>query len=121
MNHDISDLMTLLCLKWVPPILMSLQDAPKRPGELCRQMPITKKVLSQTLKELQAHGLVARETKKLIPLHVEYSLTDTGLRVCDLVALIHDWAVRNADVMRPGGSPEADAEEHPREPHAKDA
>ncbi|MGB0651826.1 MAG: winged helix-turn-helix transcriptional regulator [Thermoplasmatota archaeon] len=43
------------------------------------------RTLSQRLKELEARGLVQREVFPEVPVRVEYSLTDKGLRFGDLI------------------------------------
>lgn len=55
-------------------------------------MNITDAVLSATLKELIADGLVARKQYDEIPPRVEYSLTDKGNSVVPILQTICKWS-----------------------------
>ena len=63
--------------KWKPLILWHLYEGGvRRFLELQRLIPgITRKVLTQHLRELERHGVVARQIFDEMPLRVEYSLT----------------------------------------------
>ncbi len=63
-----------------------------RYGELKRLLsPITHKMLSTQLKELEKDGLVHREEYQQIPPKVEYSLTQMGRDLKPVVKEIHNW------------------------------
>jgi len=65
--------------RWKTIILYILSDHTRRFGEISVRMPsISRKVLTEQLKELEADGLINRERFKEIPPRVEYSLTDLG-------------------------------------------
>jgi DNA-binding HxlR family transcriptional regulator len=53
---------------------------------------ISPKTLSDTLKELQAEGIVQRESFAEIPPRVEYSLTDAGLELRKAIIPLLQWA-----------------------------
>src|SRR5258708_38879741 len=64
--------------RWKPLILFRLRTT-LRYGQLKKSIyGITEKMLIQQLREPEADGLVSRETKPLVPPHVEYSLTPLG-------------------------------------------
>ncbi|MCH5297153.1 MAG: winged helix-turn-helix transcriptional regulator [Ruminococcus sp.] len=63
-----------------------------RYGELKRLLiPITHKMLSSQLKELERDGLVNRKEYPQIPPRVEYSLTSAGRGLEPVVKAIYDW------------------------------
>lgn len=64
---------------WTPNVIWHLSDGPRRFSELRTDIPpISAKVLTQRLRELEARGVVHREVKPTSPPSVEYSLTDLG-------------------------------------------
>ena len=56
---------------------------------------ISPKVLSDTLKNLEADGLISRKLYAEIPTRVEYSLTDLGRSLMPLLNQLISWAVQN--------------------------
>ena len=64
-----------------------------RYSELRREMGnITDAVLTATLKELIANGMVERKSYDEIPPRVEYSLTENGASVVPILQSICQWA-----------------------------
>ncbi|ADN35203.1 transcriptional regulator, HxlR family [Methanolacinia petrolearia DSM 11571] len=53
---------------------------------------ISPKTLTDLLKELQRTGLVERESFPEIPPRVEYSLTDDGKELCEVIIPLVKWA-----------------------------
>ena len=51
----------------------------------------TPKMLTQQLRELEAHDLVHREVYPVIPPKVEYSLTETGRSLMPVLVAMRDW------------------------------
>jgi DNA-binding HxlR family transcriptional regulator len=76
--------------KWAVLVLSALHQGPHRFGELRRRVDgVSEKMLSQTLQVLERDGLVRREVRSTVPLHVEYTLTDLGTALAPrLLALI---------------------------------
>jgi DNA-binding HxlR family transcriptional regulator len=61
-------------------------------GELHRSLNgISEKVLSQELRELERHGIIARKAYAEVPLKVEYSVTPLGRRLASIVDSMHEW------------------------------
>ena len=56
---------------------------------------ISYKTLSQTLKELEADGLVHREEYPQIPPKVEYSLTERGKSLIPILDSMCSWGEKN--------------------------
>lgn len=65
--------------KWKAILLWELSKKTLRFNELVRLFPnITRKMLTQQLKEMERDGLVLRKEYNQIPPKVEYSLTNFG-------------------------------------------
>ena len=66
-----------------------------RYGELKRLLsPISHKMLTAQLKELEKDGLVNRKEYQQIPPKVEYSLTQMGRDLKPVVKEIHNWIIQ---------------------------
>jgi DNA-binding HxlR family transcriptional regulator len=71
---------------------MALSPGIKRFGELLRELDgIAQSILSKHLNELEEHGLINRNEYVVIPLKVEYSLTESGKRYVQINAQIVTW------------------------------
>lgn len=71
--------MELLGGAWTPHVIWRLSHGGRRFSELQAEMaPISAKVLSQRLKNLEAKGVVTRTVMDTSPPSVEYALTDLG-------------------------------------------
>lgn len=65
-------------------------------NELCRLIPdISTRVLSTTLRTLEADGLIDRKVYAQVPPKVEYRLTATGESLIPLIMQLTDWAQKN--------------------------
>lgn len=56
---------------------------------------ISQKMLTVTLRTLEADGLVSRKLYPQIPPKVEYTLTEMGKSILPSVAMLKDWANKN--------------------------
>jgi DNA-binding HxlR family transcriptional regulator len=94
--------------KWKPLILWHLgEDGVCRFLELQRNIPgITRKMLTQHLRELERDGVVARRMFNEMPPHVEYSLTKYGQTLRPLLRALCDWGSKHETyVARNGAEP----------------
>ncbi|WP_435170124.1 winged helix-turn-helix transcriptional regulator [Falsirhodobacter sp. 1013] len=93
----------LFTTKWTSMILHTLHArhaGAARTGVLQRSLPgISKKMLVQTLREMENSGLITRHVESTVPPAVEYRLTPLGLRFVDLVEQVYDWGRTNADAL----------------------
>lgn len=79
--------------RWKPLIINQLLYGVKRYGELKKAIPaITEKMLIQTLKELEADGIITRKARPGVPPHVEYSLTGAGKDLSPILMSMIKWA-----------------------------
>jgi DNA-binding HxlR family transcriptional regulator len=91
-------LFELMSEKWVPGLIYTLSLGPQRPGKLAgRLQGISKKMLTQTLRNLEDWGVVKRTVYDVVPPHVEYSLTSLGEKMVEPIALVHGWAQENRE------------------------
>lgn len=73
-------------------ILWVLREGCLRYGELSRAVVgITPKMLTQTLKELEADELISRKVYLEVPPKVEYSLTETGMELIPFISQMRSW------------------------------
>jgi DNA-binding HxlR family transcriptional regulator len=82
--------------RWKTIILYTLTAGTKRFGEIAVRIPdISRKVLTEQLKELEADGLILREQFKEIPPRVEYSLTGMGKSLSSVFREMEIWGTEN--------------------------
>jgi DNA-binding HxlR family transcriptional regulator len=98
----------LFATKWTSMILHTLHArhaGVARTGVLHRSLPgISKKMLTQTLREMEATGLIERHVQSAVPPAVEYRLTPLGTRFVEPVELLYAWGRDNADALDRLGS-----------------
>lgn len=83
----------LISGKWVPLLLPALAQGPLRNGELLRKLDgISQKIMTQTLRDLERHGLVRREDMRSVPPHVRYHLTELGQSLNVALVALDRWA-----------------------------
>ncbi|MBV8721993.1 MAG: helix-turn-helix transcriptional regulator [Candidatus Eremiobacteraeota bacterium] len=88
--------------KWTVMMMSLLSDGrPHRFNELRRNVEgISQKMLTQTLRDLERDGLVARTVFAEIPPRVEYRLTQLGVTLCEPIARLGEWAVAHVDEVK---------------------
>ena len=106
-------LLDLIADKWTPIVLYCLSGGTRRFSELQHQIPdISKKMLIQVLRRLEADGVVHREVYPVVPPKTEYSLTELGRRLHEPIAMLCAWAISNEHdleaIHRRRDRPEAD-------------
>lgn len=81
-------------------ILWELKKGPRRYGELrrsaivaARGAPVTPRVLSRELKELNSRGLIHRKQYPVVPPKVEYRLTALGKSLIPVVRQVVKWGL----------------------------
>ena len=82
--------------RWKTIILFYLASGKRRFGEIGARIPtVSRKVLSQQLKELEADGLIVRYEYKGRPPKVEYALTDLGESLGPVFREMSTWGKKN--------------------------
>ncbi|NAS30790.1 transcriptional regulator [Flavobacteriaceae bacterium R38] len=93
-NHcPITHTMNIIGNKWTSIIIYMLSDRKLRFGELAvRIEKISRKVLTEQLKEMEFRGIVHRESYAETPPRVEYSLTPKGKELLPILDQLCAWS-----------------------------
>jgi DNA-binding HxlR family transcriptional regulator len=84
--------------KWKPCILCYLAEKPMRYNDLYRIIPnISRKMLSEHLKELVANAIIVRVQYNKKLQRVEYRLSDKGLSLLPVLNHLQDWGLRHIE------------------------
>lgn len=84
--------LTILNGKWKPLILRELLTGTKRFSEIQKGIgSISKKVLTQHLREMEERNLLTRKVYPEVPPRVEYSLTDLGESLRPVIKSLWSW------------------------------
>lgn len=82
--------------KWSTLILVTLANGPQRFSAIQRAIPdISKRMLTQTLRDLHRDGLIARTVFPTKPPSVEYRLTPLGETILEPLGVLVRWADRS--------------------------
>ena len=92
MNCPVESTIELIGGKYKALILWHLSEKTLRFSELKKYISgATAKMLTQQLRELEAHDLIHREVFPIIPPKVEYSLTELGRSLLPILVAMRDW------------------------------
>jgi DNA-binding HxlR family transcriptional regulator len=81
--------------RWVPQIVWVLLGGPRRYSSLRAAIPeISDTLLSERLRELERHGIVARTVTPTTPVLIEYALTERGRQLAGVIEGLSTWADR---------------------------
>jgi DNA-binding HxlR family transcriptional regulator len=84
--------LSVIAGRWKPFVFYHLRSRPRRFNELRRRMPkVTQRMLTQTLRELEAAGLVSRTVEAVVPPRVTYALTEQGRSLFPILDAMADW------------------------------
>lgn len=93
-------ILDLIGSKWAMLLVCVLRDGPLRTGVIRRQIDgISQKMLTQTLRDLERHGIVQRIDYAEVPPRVEYKLTRLGISLSSLVIEIETWVTTHYSRM----------------------
>ncbi|RYF19774.1 MAG: transcriptional regulator [Flavobacteriales bacterium] len=88
--------MATIGTKWKPIIIYTIGRKPQRFGVIHAKMGIiSRKILTEQLKELQEDGIIEREAFKELPPRVEYSLTEKGMELLPILNMLTDWNLKH--------------------------
>ncbi|MGH8159960.1 MAG: winged helix-turn-helix transcriptional regulator [Rhodanobacter sp.] len=93
-------ILAVLSNKWTPIVIYCLSSGVRRFGEMERALPgISRKMLTQVLRQLERDGLVKRAVHPVVPPMVEYTLTALGRSLHEPIAALCLWASQNRRVL----------------------
>jgi DNA-binding HxlR family transcriptional regulator len=96
MNCPVKLTASIIGGKWKPSLLFHLEGKTRRFCELQRLIPgLTKKMLTQHLRELERDGIISRKVYAEVPPRVEYSLTRHGESLKPILKLMSAWGTRH--------------------------
>lgn len=81
--------------KWAVLTLASIWNEPMRFNRLRRELGISQKMLSQTLKGLERDGMISRKVIATVPVTVEYSMTELGRTLASTMDQLRVWSEMN--------------------------
>jgi DNA-binding HxlR family transcriptional regulator len=87
--------------RWTTVVLycLSIREH-RRFNELQKQIPdISKKMLIQTLRNLERDGLLERTVYQQVPPKTEYRLTDSGHKLREPIAWLCEWGMNNREFL----------------------
>ena len=67
-------------------------EGPQRFNAIEAALPISGRLLSERLKELEKEGIVERKVYSEVPVRVEYNLTDKGMALKEVINGIETWS-----------------------------
>jgi DNA-binding HxlR family transcriptional regulator len=86
--------------KWTPVVIYCLTAGVQRFSDLQHRIPdISKKMLTQVLRELEREGLIERTVHDVVPPRTEYRLTEAGTHLHEPVAMLCHWANANVRLL----------------------
>ena len=84
----------LIGSKWKLLILRNLFQRPRRFNELKRSLEgISQKVLTDSLRSMEADGIIMRTVFPEVPPRVEYALTALGQSMRPIIKAMEDWGI----------------------------
>jgi DNA-binding HxlR family transcriptional regulator len=100
-NCPLRQMFDLVGNRWSSSVLFVIGDDVKRYRDLQKQIPgVSKKMLTQTLRNLEQAGLVSRKVYPVVPPKTEYRLTALGRSILEPVSALADWAVKHQRELR---------------------
>lgn len=92
-NCPVRDVLDRIGDKWSTLILVTLANSPHRFSAVQRAIPdISKRMLTQTFRDLERDGLIARTVFPTKPPSVEYCLTPLGKTILEPLSVLVQWA-----------------------------
>jgi len=80
---------------WKAPILWRLNHQVMRYSELRKDIPhISDKMLTTQLRELESDGYIERKVFPVVPPKTEYSLTEKGKDIMQLITVIRNYGLK---------------------------
>lgn len=96
--NAVKDALYVLNGKWKLPLILTLQDGPKRFNEIQKSIgDITPKILSKELKDLELNEFVIRKVFSTTPVTVTYELTDYSGSLDRVIDELRNWGLQHRE------------------------
>lgn len=95
----------LIGRRWTGAVVRSMLAGATRFSEILAAVPdLSDRLLSDRLRELEKEGIVRRDVTPTTPVRIEYTLTDKGRDLANVVHAVTEWVDRWGDpVTEPRG------------------
>lgn len=91
----------LVGTKWKLLILRNLQNRPWRFNELQKNLEgISQKVLTESLRQMEADGIITRTVFPEVPPHVEYALSEIGESMRPVLDSMSEWGNKYKKIIK---------------------
>ena len=98
--RGLADVLASVGDKWTIMVVGALSKGPLRYNEIERRVTgISQRMLTLTLKRLEADGIVTRTLFPSVPPRVDYELTELGMTLRGALLPLHLWAAENKMVI----------------------
>lgn len=78
--------------KWKVPIVWQINEGKRRPSEFLRGIAmVDRRVLNQQLNEMIEDGILTKRSFNELPPRVEYSLSEIGEKLVEVLWQLNDW------------------------------
>lgn len=96
--NAVKDALYVLNGKWKLPLILTLQDGPKRFNEIQKSIgDITPKILSKELKDLELNEFVIRKVFSTTPVTVTYELTEYSGSLDRVIDELRNWGLQHRE------------------------
>lgn len=96
--NAVKDALYVLNGKWKLPLILTLQDGPKRFNEIQKSIgDITPKILSKELKDLELNEFVIRKVFSTTPVTVTYELTEYSGSLERVIDELRNWGLQHRE------------------------
>ncbi|MGA9649619.1 MULTISPECIES: helix-turn-helix domain-containing protein [Pedobacter] len=96
--NAVKDALYVLNGKWKLPLILTLQDGPKRFNEIQKSIgDITPKILSKELKDLELNEFVIRKVFSTTPVTVTYELTEYSGSLDRVIDELRNWGMQHRE------------------------
>ncbi|MDQ1140373.1 winged helix-turn-helix transcriptional regulator [Pedobacter agri] len=96
--NAVKDALYVLNGKWKLPLIISMQDGPKRFNEIQKSLgEITPKILSKELKDLELNEFVIRKVYSTTPVTVTYELTEYSGSLDNVINELRSWGMQHRE------------------------
>ena len=91
-NCGSRQVLALIADRWTAIVIYALARGTMRFGQLQREIGLSQKVLTDTLRGMEREGLVHRKVYAVVPPKVAYSLTELGASLIEPLSALCRWA-----------------------------